>query len=321
MKVYRNIGEIAAQKPKNAVVTVGTFDGVHIGHQRVINELVRAAKSIDGESVVITFEPHPRKVVQPDYDLKLIISMHEKIALLQKLNVDHFVIIDFTKEFAKTSSHDFLQNYIIDPVSPRKIILGYDHHFGKDREGGLAFLEEMSEKHGFEVQQIGMQDVKDVAVSSSKIRESIRRGDMKQAREFLGYYYSLTGTVVKGNQIGRHLGFPTANIRLDEPEKIIPKYGVYATLVEIDGKYHKGMSNIGIRPTLDLHQLTVEVNIFDFDQDIYGRNITLHFLEHTREEKKFRDLDLLRRRLIIDQIKVKKILGENGENGETGEIG
>ncbi len=315
VKVYRNINEIAARKPERTVVTVGTFDGVHVGHQRVINQLVREAKSIDGESVVITFDPHPRTVVQPGFDLRLIISMDEKIRLLEKLSVDHFVIVHFTLELARTSSHDFLTNYILTPLQPKKIILGYDHHFGKNREGGIEFLNEMSREHDFEVRQIGMQDVKDVAVSSSKIREAIRRGDMKQARELLGYYYSLTGTVVKGNQIGRHLGFPTANIQLDEPRKIIPKYGVYATLIEIDGKYHKGMSNIGIRPTLDLHQLTVEVNIFDFAEDIYGRKITLYFLEHTREEKKFRDLDLLRRRLIIDQIKVKKILGENSENG------
>ncbi len=314
VRVYKDIKEIAAEKIDNPVVTIGTFDGVHAGHQKVINELVRAARSINGESVVITFDPHPRTVVQPGYDLRLIISMDEKIRLLEKLNVDHFVIIHFTKTFAQTSSHDFLLDYIIRPIHPKKIIIGYDHHFGKGREGEVNFLKEMSEKYAFEVDQVGMKDVKDVAVSSSKIREAIRRGNMKQARDFLGYYYTLSGIVVKGNQIGRKLGFPTANLKLDDPRKIIPQYGVYATLIEWNGRYYKGMSNIGIRPTLDEHQLTVEVNIFDFDRDIYGEHIILHFLEYTREEKKFRDLDLLRRRLIIDQIKVRKILDGNGED-------
>lgn len=311
VKVYRNIRETADKKFKNPVVTVGTFDGVHIGHQKVINQLVRGSHSVNGESIVITFDPHPRTVVQPGFNLKLIISLDEKIRLLEKLRVDHFVIIPFTKEFARTSSRDFLMDYVIRPFKPAKIILGYDHHFGKDRQGDVNFLKDMAAQHNFDVEQIGMQDVNNVAVSSSRIRGALRRGNMKEARDMLGYYYTLSGTVVKGNQIGRKLGFPTANIQLDEPQKIIPEYGVYATLIEWNNRIYKGMSNIGIRPTLDEHQLTVEVNIFDFNQDIYGEHISLHFLEHTREEKKFRDLNLLRRRLIIDQIKVKKILGNN----------
>lgn len=295
------------------MVTVGTFDGVHIGHQKVINQLVSTAKAMDGESVVITFEPHPRQVLQPGFDLRNIITREEKIRIIEKCGVDHFIIIGFTKEFAQNSSEDFLKNYIIGPLNPTKIIIGYDHHFGKSRQGDFTFLLEMSEKYHFQIEQVAMLDVKQIAVSSTKIRDAIKRGDMKEVTEFLGYNYSLSGTVVRGNQIGRTLGFPTANIKPDHPDKLVPAYGVYAVLVEWNGKLFKGMSNIGIRPTLNLHTLTIEVNIFDFDEVIYNENITIFFLERIREEKKFRDLDLLRRRLIIDKLKVQKIFGEDVE--------
>lgn len=308
MKIYHDISEI--KSIPNAVVTVGTFDGLHIGHQKVIGDVVKSAKSIGGQSVVVTFYPHPRKVLQPGFDLKLIISRREKHKLFEKLGIDNLVCIRFTKDFAETTSEEFVKKYMVDPIQPRKVIIGYDHHFGKDRKGNLEFLAEMGAKYNFEVEKIEMQDIEKTAVSSSKIREAISRGDMKTATKFLGYHFSISGIVVKGNQLGRKLGFPTANIQPDEPDKIIPEYGVYAVLVDWNGKTYKGMSNIGIRPTLDLHKLTIEVHMFDFDQDIYGEHITIYFLEHTRIEKKFRDIDLLRRRLIIDRIKVKKILGE-----------
>ena len=308
VKIYHDISEI--KSIPNAVVTVGTFDGLHIGHQKVIGELVHAAKSIGGESVVVTFYPHPRKVLQPGFNLKLIISRAEKQNLFEKLGIDNLVCINFTKEFAQTTSEEFVKKYLVDPIKPRKVIIGYDHHFGKDRKGNLEFLREMGAKYNFEVEKIEMQDIEKTAVSSSKIREAISKGNMRAATKFLGYHFSISGTVVKGNQLGRTLGFPTANIEPDEPDKIIPEYGVYAVLVDWKGKLYKGMSNIGIRPTLDLHKLTIEAHIFDFDQDIYGEHITIYFLEHTRIEKKFKDIGLLRRRLIIDRIKVKKILGE-----------
>jgi len=314
VRIYNDISEIG--ELKNPVVTVGTFDGVHIGHQKVINELVSAAKAMNGESVVITFEPHPRQVLQPGFDLRIIITREEKIRLLEKCGVDIFIIIEFTKEFAQNSSEDFLRKYIVEPIKPAKLIIGYDHHFGKGRQGNFDFLQEMSGKYHFEIGQVGMLDVKEIAVSSTKIRDAIKRGDMKEVSEFLGYNYSISGTVVRGNQIGRTLGFPTANIRPDHPDKLVPAYGVYAVLVEWNGKFFKGMANIGIRPTLNLHTLTIEVNIFDFDEVIYDENITIFFLEHIRDEKKFRDLDLLRRRLIIDKLKVQKIFGEDVE-GET----
>ncbi len=308
MNIYHNISEI--QSIPDAVVTVGTFDGLHIGHQKVIGGLVKNARIIGGQSVVVTFFPHPRKVLQPDFDLKMIISRKEKMKRFEELGVDNLICVEFTKKFAETTSEEFVKKYLVDPIHPKKVIIGYDHHFGKDRRGNLDFLKEMGAKYNFDVEKIEMQDIEKTAVSSSKIREAIIQGDMPTARKFLGYHFSISGKVVKGNQLGRTLGFPTANVEPVEPDIIIPAYGVYAVLVDWKGDTYKGMSNIGIRPTLDVHKLTIEVNIFDFDEDIYGENITIHFLQHTRPEKKFKDLGLLRRRLIIDQIKVKKILGE-----------
>jgi len=309
VKVYHNISNIVSI-PK-AVVTVGTFDGLHIGHQKVIGELVNTARSMNGQSVVVTFFPHPRKVLQPGYNLKMIISRKEKMKLFEKLGVDILVCVEFTKKFAETTSEEFVKKYLVDPIKPVKVIIGYDHHFGKDRKGNLEFLKEMGSKYNFEVAKIEMQDIEHIAVSSSKIREVISRGDMKTATKFLGYHFSISGEVVKGNQLGRTIGFPTANVKPDEPDKIMPEYGVYAVLLEWKGKLYKGMSNIGIRPTLDVNVLTIEAHIFDFDEDIYGEEVSIYFLEHIRPEKKFRDLDLLRRRLIIDRIKVKGILGED----------
>jgi len=310
LRIFKDISEI--EKIRKPVVTIGTFDGVHLGHQKVIGGLVQEARHIDGESVVVTFFPHPRKVIQPDFDLSLIVSREEKMKMFERLGIDNLVCIDFTMEFADTSSEEFIRKYIVEPIAPVKVIIGYDHHFGKDRKGDIGFLKEMGAKYHFEVEKIEMQDLDQIAISSSKIREAIKTGDMRMASKLLGYHYSISGTVVRGNQIGRKIGFPTANIEPDNPDKIIPAYGVYAVLVEWQGRLYKGMSNIGIRPTLDLTILTIEAHIFDFDQDIYDEHITIYFLQHTRDEKKFHDLELLRRRLIIDQIKVKKILDEDG---------
>ena len=312
MKIYHNIPK--AGEIKNAVVTVGTFDGIHRGHQKLISETCRRAIASGGESVVITFDPHPRQVLHPASGVKTINTLSEKIEVFSKMCVKHLLIIPFTKEFAKTSSEDFLRKYIVEPFGLKTIVIGYDHHFGKDRKGNLGFLKEMSEKYFFEVEQVPLQEFKNAAVSSSKVRQIIGEGQIEEANEILGYHYSISGIVVKGNQIGRTLGFPTANIELDNPNKLIPAYGVYAVRIKCRGKMYGGMSNIGIRPTLDVNKLTIEVNIFDFDADIYGETITIYFLKHTREEKKFRDLELLRRRLIIDKVKVEKILaGEKGK--------
>ncbi len=305
MKIYHSISEV--EKVKNAVVTVGTFDGVHKGHQKLIGEVCRKAKAMGGESVVITFDPLPRRILHPQEDIKMINTLDEKIAVFSRLCVDHLLIIRFTCEFAKTSSEDFLKKYIIEPFGMKAFVIGYDHHFGNDRKGNLEFMTRMSKKYGFEVDRIAEEKIDHMALSSSKIREAILKGDMSTANAFLGYRYSMSGIVVKGNQLGRKLGFPTANIEPD-PGKLIPAYGVYAVLVKWKDKLYGGMSNIGIRPTLKEHQLTVEVNIFDFNHNIYGEKITIYFVQHTREEKKFKDLELLRRRLIIDKIKVSKIL-------------
>lgn len=313
MKIYRNISELG--KIKNAVVTVGTFDGIHLGHQKLISETCRRAIVAGGESVVITFDPHPRLVLQPSDGIKVINTLEEKIEVFSKMCVKHLFIISFTREFALTTSEGFLKKYIVDPLDLKAIVIGYDHHFGKGRQGNLDFLKNMGKKYGFEVDQIPVQAFKDVALSSSKVREALQNGNIPEATESLGYHYSISGVVVKGNQVGRTLGFPTANIEPDDPNKLIPAYGVYAVLVKCRGKVYGGMSNIGIRPTLKEHKLTIEVNIFDFNEDIYGEQITIYFLQHTREEKKFRDLELLRRRLIIDKVKVEKILEREKDKG------
>jgi len=311
VKIYHNINELG--KIRNAVITVGTFDGIHKGHRKLIGEVCRLAKTAKGESVVITFDPHPRQVLQPSSGVKMINTLDEKKGVFGQMCVDHLLIISFTKEFALTSSEEFLKKYIVDPFDLKAIVIGYDHHFGKDRKGNLDFLKDMGNKYGFEVDQIPLQEFKDVALSSSNVRQAIQTGKMPEASEFLGYHYSISGIVVKGNQVGRTLGFPTANIQPDSPDKLIPAYGVYAVLVKSRDKMYEGMSNIGIRPTLDENKLTIEVNIFDFDEDIYGEKITIYFLKHTREEKRFRDLELLRRRLLIDKVKVKKILDNRNE--------
>ncbi len=309
MKIYRDIKDLG--EIENPVVTVGVFDGVHFGHQKIIKSLVESAKKINGESVVITFFPHPRRVLNPDNNnLKLIITRDEKIDIFRNLGVDHLLEIPFTREFARVSPDVFLRDYIISNIHPRKIIIGYDHHFGKGRKGNIDFLKEMGIKYGFDVEQVKVQDIDEIPVSSTMIREAIKAGDIHLANKYLGYFYSLSGIVVMGNQIGRTLGFPTANIEPEASEKLIPAYGVYAVFVEYGGKIYRGMSNIGIRPTLDIHTLTIEANIFDFGKDIYGEKIRIYFLKHTRNEKKFRDLELLRRRLIIDKIKINKILDD-----------
>lgn len=312
MKIYKDVADIP--EVRNPVVTIGTFDGVHRGHQQVIRQVVEEARKREGESVLITFEPHPRKVVQPGYDLKLILSMDERIQLFEKFGIDHLLIIHFTREFSNLSSEVFLRKYIAEPIKPVKLIIGYDHQFGKDRQGDIHFLRQMAGQMGFAVEQVEMESIGGEPVSSSRIRDAIKRGNMRLASQLLGFYYSISGTVVEGNRIGRSLGFPTANIRPDEPEKLIPYYGVYASLVRYNGQIYKAMSNIGIRPTLNQHHLTIEAHIFDFGQDIYGEKIRIYFVEHTRDERRFRDLDLLRRRLVIDRHKVGKILETEQSN-------
>ncbi len=307
MKVYRSLEEF--NRLEYAVVTTGTFDGVHFGHQKIINRLEELAKQNQGESVIITFFPHPRLVLFPeDNDLKLINTLDEKIELLEKSGIDHLIIIPFTKEFSRLSSLEFIQQILVDKIGTKKLVIGYDHHFGKNREGSFEHLKHYSTEYGFDLEEIPEQDINDVAVSSTKIRKAILEGNVNIANKYLGYNFSLRGIVKKGDQIGRTLGFPTANISLAETYKIIPADGIYAVNVYLAERMLQGMLYIGDRPTVNGKSKVIEVNIFDFSSDVYDQLIKVEFLQYIRGDKYFKSLEELKDALVNDEIAVRKTL-------------
>lgn len=295
----------------NAVVTSGTFDGVHIGHQKILARLSEVAKQEQGESVVITFWPHPRLVLFPDQqDLRLLSTLDEKAELLEKYHIDHLVVLKFDKAFAATSSHDFIQQILVEKLGTQKLVIGYDHRFGRNREGSFEYLKEHSAQFGFGVEEIPRQDIDHVGVSSTKIRKALQLGDVTTANNYLGSEYMLTGKVVKGLQLGREIGYPTANIEVDETFKLIPEDGIYAVRIKVKGQLYNGMLYIGVRPTLGNElRRTIEVNIFDFDQDIYEENVRLYFVQHLRGDEKFDDLEGLKKQLARDKEDALKALG------------
>lgn len=307
MNVYYGIQEF--KKLENAVVTSGTFDGVHLGHQKILKRLNEVAELTNGESVVITFYPHPRSVISPDNQIvKLLSTLEEKIELLEKSGVDNLLIVSFTREFSELSSEEFIQKILIETIGTKTLVIGYDHRFGKNREGGFDYLKLNKEKYGFGIEEISRQDIENVGVSSSKIRKALQEGDVPSADHFLGRNYSLSGVIVKGKQLGRTIGFPTANIQVREIAKLIPSDGVYAVKVYYNDEAFGGMLNIGNRPTVDGTFQTVEVNIFEFDQEIYGEKLTIEFLQKIRNEQKFNGLDELKTQIAKDKITCKKIL-------------
>ena len=307
MKIYNCIKDF--NSVKNTVATVGTFDGVHLGHQAIFNMMKEKALEIDGETVVITFYPHPRIVLGLDSkNLKFINTQEKKINRLEESGIDHLIIVPFNKEFANISSEEFINDLILEKVNPKIIVIGYDHHFGKDREGSFEMLSEIGKREGIEVINVEAQYVNDVTVSSTKIRKLLKAGTIVAVNNFLGYEYSITGTVVKGQSIGRNIGFPTANIEIADEYKLIAAVGVYACRVEYMGKYYNGMSNIGYRPTVDHGDLTIEVNIFDFDKQIYDEEITIIFVDRMRDEHKFDSLKDLSKQLVKDKENALKIL-------------
>lgn len=303
MKIYHGLGEY--RKVKNPVVTVGTFDGVHVGHSKIFQKMKEIAANCGGETVVVTFHPHPRLVIHPDSkNLKFINNLERKYELIAKNGIDHLVIIPFTREFAATGAEDFVRNVLVRKIGVCELVVGYDHHFGKNREGSFGELLRIADRLKFNVEQISEQDIDSIAVSSTKIRNALNDGDIVTANRLLGYEYSITGLVVSGNKIGRKIGFPTANIELQDHYKLITANGVYACRVDYGGKRYLGMGNIGYRPTINHGNLTVEVHIFDFDREIYGESITIYFVDRIRDEVKFRDLDALREQLIKDRVSV-----------------
>lgn len=309
MKIYHNINDL--KNVQNAVITIGTFDGVHRGHQEILKNMVNRAKEIDGESVVVTFYPHPRQVLNHDSDIRLISTQEEKIRHLEALNIDNLIIINFTKEFAAISSEDFIKDYIVKKLHPAVLIIGYDHHFGKGRAGDFDMLYELGMQYNFKVEKIQEQDVDNVAVSSTKIRRFLQNGDIKQANALLGYEFSYTGKVVHGQQVGHKMGYPTANIDVAEEFQLIEKRGVYATFADIGGQSYPAMTYIGKRPTMhDERPQSIESHIISFDGNIYDEEIKIRFVDFVRDDEKFDNFEALKRQIGVDEQIIINILNK-----------
>ena len=308
MKIYNNFSDFV--KVPNTIVTIGTFDGVHLGHQAILKDMVKTAKEIGGETVVITFYPHPRYVLNINAaNLRFITTQEEKLKLLEKSGVDNVVVVNFTKEFSRVSSEDFIRDYIIKHINPVKLVIGYDHHFGNNRMGDFSLLSEMQNKYNFKLQRIEAHDVENIAVSSTKIRHSLQQGDVERANALLGYQFSYIGKVVSGNKIGRELGYRTANIDLEKEFRLIETSGVYATYVDYEGKEYKSMTYIGKKPTINNDEVeNIEVHLFDFDGDLYDKEIKVRFVKRIRGEQKFESLDALKKQLQLDEKNIREIL-------------
>lgn len=300
---------IHLKRPHSAIVTSGTFDGVHVGHQKILSRLCELAQERGGESVVVTFWPHPRFVLQKDnHALKLLSTFEEKIELFEKAGIDHLVRIPFTKAFSRLSSHDFITKILVNKISTRYLVIGYDHRFGKNREGSFEYLKKNAHQYGFEVEEIPRQDIDHIGVSSTKIRKAISEGDMHTANEYLGRPYSIAGQVANGKKIGRSIGFPTANLHAIAPYKLIPADGVYAVRAVVKHELYDGMMNIGFRPTVDGSVHSVEVHLFNFDQSIYGETLHVQVLGRIRSEMKFSGIDTLKEQLAEDRKRAIEVL-------------
>ncbi|WP_375578097.1 bifunctional riboflavin kinase/FAD synthetase [Marivirga tractuosa] len=297
---------------KNAVVTIGTFDGIHLGHQEIISRIIELAKSVDGETALVTFWPHPRYVLSSNHeDMKLLTTFDEKAEILAQLGLDHIVRINFTKEFSQWTSEQFIQRIIISALHTKRLVIGYDHRFGKDREGGFEHLKKHSDRYGFQVEEISKQTIDDVGISSTKIRNAVDAGKVELAHDFLGRFYEINGEVVSGDKIGKTLGFATANIKIEESYKLVPADGAYAVIAEIKSKQYKAMLNIGYRPTVDGKSKKIEANLFDFSDEIYGEKIKISFIKRLRDEIKFDSKDELSNQLQKDKEKAMQILNQH----------
>jgi riboflavin kinase/FMN adenylyltransferase len=293
----------------NPVVTTGTFDGVHLGHQKIINRLNQIADGMGGESVLLSFYPHPRMVLFPDdNEMKLLNTQDEKAALLEKYGIKHLFIIPFTKEFSRTSSLDFVRDVIINKIGTKKLVIGYNHHFGRNRQGSFEQLNELAPLYGFEVEEIPAIDVDSIEVSSTKIRNALLQGDIKNATTYLGHHFTISGKVVKGKQLGRTLNMPTANIEVADKYKLIPAKGIYAVTVKLKNELLKGVMSIGNNPTVNGKAQTIEVNIFDFDKDIYNDYLEVNLVERLRDELKFDSIEELKTQMQKDKEQAQKLL-------------
>jgi riboflavin kinase/FMN adenylyltransferase len=313
MKVYTSIEDF--KNVKNPVVTTGTFDGVHLGHQKIISRLKEVAKEENGETVLLTFYPHPRMVLFPeDNELKLLNTQQEKIELLEKYGIDHLIIYPFTKEFSRLTSVEFVRNILVNRIKTKRLVIGYNHHFGRNREGSFEHLKEYGPLYGFDVEEIPAEDIDNIEISSTKIRKALQTGDIKTASSYLGHAYTLSGKVVEGLKLGRTLGYPTANIVVNDIYKLIPADGIYAVKLKHNGIMYGGMLSIGNNPTVEGKGRSIEVNIFDFNQSIYGDVVTIYFVDKLRDEMKFNSLEELKTQLEKDEqntLRITKVTDES----------
>ncbi len=309
MKIYNSIFNLPnIQFP---VVTIGMFDGVHIGHQQIFVQLIAKARENNGESIVITFDTHPRMVLQNDsYKLKFINSYQEKIQFIENAGIDHLVFLPFTKEFSKKTTEEFVKDFLVNALHIKALILGYNNRFGNKETNNFNLLSALSEEFKFDIEQVEVKDIDGITVSSTKIREALDKGNIQLANRLLGYHYELSGKVVMGNQIGQTIGYPTANIDLENDFKLIPALGVYAIKAEWNHHIYNGMLNIGIRPTLNINKLSIEAHLFDFDTNIYGQYIKVYFVDKIRDEQRFSNLDELVVQLNKDKLTTISLLNQ-----------
>ena len=299
LKIFNSIKSFNATKP--TIVTIGTFDGVHLGHQKIVAQITKNAHALNCESLVLTFFPHPRMVLQESTEMKQLNTLNEKIALLDNLGIDNLVVHPFDKEFSRLTAEEFVKKVLVDVFKIKKIIIGHDHRFGRNRTATIDDLINFGETYGFEVEQISAEEINEVSISSTKIRNALLEGNIELAANYLGYDYSLTGIIFKGKQLGRTIGYPTANITIEEDYKLIPNNGVYIAKSMLNDKTVFGMMNIGNRPTVDGTTQTIEINFFDFKQDLYGQKITISLLHRMRSEQKFESIDALKNQLGKDK--------------------
>ncbi len=307
MAIFHHIDNLPAFK--NAVLTVGTFDGVHLGHRVILNEVVNHAQKVDGDSVLLTFEPHPRKLLFPGQPLGIITTLHEKLQLITAAGITHVVVVPFTKEFSQLSAQEYIERFMVGVFCPHSIVIGYDHRFGHDRKGDMKLLEQYAPIYKYELTEIPPQLIDEAAVSSTKIRHALTDGRVHDAAHMLGRPYALKGTVMHGNKLGRTLGYPTANLQPLEGEQIVPANGIYAIQAGHNGVLYDGMMSIGFNPTVtDKKELRIEANLFDFNQDIYGDVLEVLFVKRLRDEQKFDSLDALVAQLHKDKEETRQAL-------------
>ena len=308
MKIYRSIEDY--DEDKRSVVTIGTFDGIHLGHQKILSRLIKSSKNKDLNSVVLTFFPHPRIILNKYNEVKMIDTLDEKIIHLNEIGIDSLVIHPFDKNFSLLSANQFIKDFLVDKLKIKHIIIGYDHRFGKGREASVTDLKNYADDYDFTVEEIKAQEIEKITVSSTKIRNSINQGDIKTTEKYLGRCFNLTGKVVKGDGLGKKINYPTANIFIEETYKIIPKDGVYLVETIIEDKLFNGMMNIGHRPTIGTNVKSIEVHLFNFNEDIYGKVISIKMISKIRDEKKFSSIEALKEQLVKDENYCLKLINK-----------